>query len=543
MRFSSYRLIRRNDCLSKGRYNLNKQGGDDMAEREVKVIQPTIGIIKEQRLQRAAAYCRVSTDSDDQANSFSAQLKYYTEYINMNPKLEFVDIYADEGITGTCINKRDEFKRMMKDASNGRIDRLFVKSVSRFARNSLECIESIRLLKSFGVTVLFENDNIDTNTMNSELILYVKSAFAQSEALAGSKRLTTAYRMKMENGSFITYNAPFGYKLDKENHLLIVPEEVETVKLIYDLYLSGMGTERIAEYLNVNSISKRERVWNVSAIRYILTNEKYIGDSLLQKTYTPQMLPLRNIPNKGELDKYYVTNTHEAIIDKEVFELVQQRMKQNTNNNKSASVKHFFTGMIECGECGWTYKRKKQNDVVYWVCSRKKNAGYSCNGKSIREDEIYSAFIYVYNKLRCFEQEIIDKTLHQLLTLREKVSINNREISQIDIELSKLCEKINSYAQLHTKGVIDEISYLERTSELKYKTTELRNKRSKLLSMNDDGIVDRFKNLKEILSEYPKTILEFDKQLFTAIIDKIKVGSDNRLIFRVKGNIELEYRR
>ena len=169
-----------------------------MEERIVKVIQPTVAQINAERKQRAAAYCRVSTDSEDQANSFAAQLKYYTEFIKDNPNMDFVDIYADEGITGTCISKRDEFQRMMRDAAKGKIDRIYTKSVSRFARNSLECIEAIRKLANCGVSVLFENDSIDTQSMNSELILYVKSAFAQSEALAGSKRVSTAFRMKME---------------------------------------------------------------------------------------------------------------------------------------------------------------------------------------------------------------------------------------------------------------------------------------------------------------------------------------------------------
>ncbi len=209
-----------------------------MAERTVKVIEPTIGNLNQSKIIKAAAYCRVSTNSEDQVNSFSAQLKYYTEYISSNPRMELVDIYADEGITGTCVSKRDEFKRMMRDASNGKLDRIFVKSVSRFARNSLECLEAIRILKSHGVTVIFENDNIDTETMNSELILYVKSAFAQSEALSGSKRVSTAIRMKMENGEFITYNSPYGYKLDKECHLLIVPDEAEVIRRIFELYLS-----------------------------------------------------------------------------------------------------------------------------------------------------------------------------------------------------------------------------------------------------------------------------------------------------------------
>lgn len=511
-----------------------------MAERVVKIIKPTIANINQEKRQRVAAYCRVSTDSEDQTNSFSAQLRYYSDFIKSNAEMEFVDIYADEGITGTCINKRDEFKRMMIDASNGKLDRIFVKSVSRFARNSLECLESIRTLNSFGVTVLFENDNIDTKTMNSELILYVKSAFAQSEALAGSKRVATAIRMKMENGEFITCNAPYGYKLDKECHLSVIPEEAEIIKRIFKLYLSGNGIGKIVAILNGERIPNASGKWSVPGIRYILTNEKYIGDSLLQKTYTPQMLPLRNVPNKGELDRYYVANSHEGIVSKEDFELVQIRMKQVTTERK-APQKHFFTGLIECKECGWSYKRKVQNDIVYWVCSQKTMAGRSCGGKNISEEALKNAFVLMYNKLRRFEKVILDKTLSQLLNLRKKVSGQNNEILQIDAEIANFCNKNNTYTELHAKGIIDDVSYLERTSELKYKITELRGKRVKFLNADEDErLIEDLKVLKETLDEYPKVILRFDNSLFSAIVDKVVVGSEKTVIFKLKGGLHLE---
>lgn len=510
-----------------------------MAERIVKVIQPTTAQIEQQKKQRVGAYCRVSTDSDDQANSFSAQLKYYSDYIKTNPDLEFVDIYADEGITGTCINKRDEFKRMMKDAYNGKLDRIFVKSVSRFARNSLECIEAIRNLNSLGVTVMFENDNIDTKTMNSELILYVKSAFAQSEALAGSKRVSTAVRMKMENGEFVTYNAPFGYKLDKKKYLVVIPEEAEIIKRIFDLYLSGYGVGRIVKTLNEEGVKGPSGKWTIAGINYILTNEKYIGDSLLQKTYTPQMLPLRNVPNKGELDKYYITNSHQGIISREIFELVKNRMKQVTCERKPAQ-KHFFTGMIICEDCGWAYKRKIQNDIVYWVCSRKNMAGHSCSGKNVTEEEIKKSFVLMYNKLRRFEKEVIDKTLSQLLNLREKVAGQNNEISIIDTEIASLCNKNNTYTELHVKGIIDDVSYVERTSELKYKISELRNKRIKLLNINEDEqLIENIRILKETLEESSVVILDFDYSLFTSIVEKVIVSNNDIVIFVLKGGLHL----
>ena len=511
-----------------------------MTRKNVKVIQPTKRQSDYNKKIKAAAYCRVSTDSKDQLNSFSAQLKYYSEYIQANSELELVDIYADEGITGTCTNKRDEFKRMMKDASLGKLDRIFVKSVSRFARNSLECIESIRILDSFGVSVMFENDNIDTKAMNSELILYVKSAFAQSEALACSKRVSTSIRMKMEKGDYITCNAPYGYKLDNKCHLIIVPEEAKVVERIFNLYLSGCGICKIAEILNAEEIPNISGKWSASGIRYILLNEKYIGDSLLQKTYTPALLPLKNIPNKGELDKYYVYNSHECIISRDTFECVKIRMSQMKIDRK-APQKYLFTGMIECEQCGWAYKRKVQNDIVYWVCPKKKTAGHSCESINVSEDDLKKAFVLMYNKLRRFEEEILDKTINQFIYLREKIARKNNEISQMDIEIADLCYKNNMYSEFHIQGIVDEVSYIERTSELKSRIKELRDKRIKLLYESDEEhYIENLRILKETLEESPKVILAFDNLLFCSIVDKITVGKNKVLTFRLKGGLSLE---
>ena len=286
--------------------------------REIKVIKPTLGANAERKI-RVAAYCRVSTDSADQINSFMAQMRYYSDYIRSHDNMTFVDIYADEGITGTCINKRDEFKRMLKDCKNRKIDRVLVKSVQRFARNSLECIESVRVLAECGVSVYFESDNIDTKNMNSEMILYIKSAFAQGESLSASKRMSTSFRMKMEDGSFVTTSAPYGYRLVGKQ-LIVCQEEAEIVKQIFAWYLAGRGMNTIAATLNETESSQK---WAVCHIRYILSNEKYIGDMLMQKTYTPEILPLRNRRNRGERAKYYAEGTHEAIITKEIFEAAQ----------------------------------------------------------------------------------------------------------------------------------------------------------------------------------------------------------------------------
>ena len=321
-------------------------------EKQVQIIRPLAEYSDNARIQRVAAYCRVSTDSDDQVNSFLNQVRYYTDFIRTNDKMELVDIYADEGITGTSLNKREDFKRMLNDARLGKIDRIYVKSVQRFARNSLECLESVRKLAEYGASVYFENDRIDTRSMSSEMILYIKSAFAQNDSLNFSKRMAMSYRMKMEEGNFITYCAPYGYRLENGS-LVIVEKEAVIVVRIFDMYLAGKGMGQIAAILNREGVYSREGKWNTTHIRYILSNEKYIGDALLQKTYTPEILPLRNRKNNGEKDKFYVTNSHPAIISREVFEAVQQRLKEREQYApKKPKQQYLLSRMIYCNECG-----------------------------------------------------------------------------------------------------------------------------------------------------------------------------------------------
>ena len=300
--------------------------------KEVKVIKSTKNKKDEERL-RVAAYCRVSSDAKDQLNSFFAQVKYYNDYIREHEDMVLVDIYADEGITGTEIQKRDDFKRMLKDAKNGKIDRILVKSVTRFARNSLECIETVRMLKSNGVSVFFENDNIDTECMNSEMILYIKSAFAQGEAMSASKRMQTSVRMRMADGTYVASSVPFGYRL-VNNELEIVPEEADIVREMFRMYLSGEGTNMIAR-----KFTERGRPMSESSVKYILSNERYVGDCLMQKNYTPEILPLRQKPNKGELPKYLYTNSHKPLIKREEFEAVALLRKQREENRYKGKSK------------------------------------------------------------------------------------------------------------------------------------------------------------------------------------------------------------
>lgn len=509
----------------------------ELKPRKVKVIRALSDA--ENKKLRVAAYCRVSTDSEDQVNSFIAQVKYYNDFIRLSDTMELVDIYADEGITGTSTEKRDEFNRMIRDCKLGKIDRVFVKSVSRFARNSLECIENIRLLKSYGTNVLFENDGLDTSNMNSEMILYIKSAFAQSESLSGSKRVSTAIRMRMETGKFVTTTAPYGYRLE-DKKLVIYPAEAETVRRIFDMYLHGYGISKIILALKE---SNPERIWTKEHIRYILRNEKYVGDSLYQKSFTPSVFPLKNIRNRGEVDQYYVSDTHGAIIDKETFEKVKIMLDKNLEKYEAiaAPKKRNYTGVLFCSDCGWAYKPKHPKDIRRWVCSQSGNAGRSCNSTPITESDLEKTFISFYNRLKQHENIIIHKTLSQLTDLKRRITVGSDGITAIDREIAALSDENSMYVRFYQQEMMDEVTYREQTGTINKRISELRSRRQKLLREDEDeACIDVLRKMKEDLEAMPDALLWFDSEIFNKLISRVFVQSKTTLVFELKCGIRLK---
>ncbi len=508
------------------------------ATKQVKIINPTKKIVD---LIRVAAYCRVSTDSQDQVNSFFAQVRYYTDYIRSNERMTLVDIYADEGITGTSVEKRDEFKRMMKDAKNRRIDRVVVKSVTRFARNSLECLEAIRVLKAYGASVYFENDHIDTSLMNSEMILYIKSAFAQNEAMSASKRMATSNRMRMEDGTFISPNVPYGYRLEN-GVMVIVEEEAARIRKVFDLYLSGMGANNIVK--EMRRTEQGSMHWTISSIKYMLTNEKYVGDMLMQKYYTPQILPLRSRPNKGELPMYYAENTHEPIISREVFEAVKKvKSERNKNYPNMHTEKQFMQGKLRCRCCNRAYKKRMlQSGDLSWICANKGTVdATNCKSLIYTDFEIKSAFVKMYNTLQQNEKVIVDETIAQLNALKLKVNAGNNEIAEIDDEIASVAEQNSAYSELYASGVIDEVTYVGKTDKYKNRITELRNRRLKLINEDDDEMcIEKLRELKRFLADSLESIAEMDENIFTRIVDVIYAEADGALTFRLKCELELK---
>lgn len=504
-------------------------------EREIRVIK---AMKTEDKKLRIAAYCRVSSDSKDQVNSFLTQIKYYHQLIKNTENAILVDIYADEGISGTMLNKREEMKRLIKDCQNKKIDRVYVKSITRFARNSVECIQTIRLLKENGVSIYFENDNIDTQYMNSEMLIYIKSSFAQEEAIAASKRMRMSVKMRLENGTYKNSNYPYGYqKVDDE--IKINESEEKIIKQIYQLYLSGYGYAKIVKYLQENYPNTK---WIQSHIEYILKNEKYIGDSLFQKTYYIGEIPFRKKINQGEKTKYYFHNTHQAIIEKDIFQKVQELREQKRKiHYKISNDKHnyLFNRIIKCGECGNRYKAKKTKEELHWYCSKKGLSKKNCNTPIVTTTKIKKDFIHLFNKLKQNQKIVIDDTIELYQKVNKKLERKKKEIALIEEELVMISKQNAEYIEMFNMGVIDEITYYQKNNQIKKKILELKKKKESLvLEEESEEFIHLLKKIKSILNNYPQYMTIFDKKVFSEMIEKIIVTED-KINFILKGGLEL----
>lgn len=289
---------------------------------------------------RVAAYARVSSDSEDQINSYIAQVDFYTRFISTHEGWEMVDIYADEGLTGMEASHRDEFNRMIADCRDGKIDRILVKSISRFARNQADYILNMRELLRLGVTIHFEKENVDTGKMTSEQVADIYGAFAQMETTSHSQNMRVSNRMRMEKGLFIPPTAPYGYRLVNKE-LVVVPEEAEIVRHIYRAFLSGQGHADIAKELTRLGIERNSDsgIWHSWTIRYILTNITYTGDQIWQKSYATDVLPFKQVRNRGQKPKYFAEDCCPAIISKDDFNLAQELAQKKLEARKPLDTK------------------------------------------------------------------------------------------------------------------------------------------------------------------------------------------------------------
>ena len=506
----------------------------------ITVINP-IKIDRQEDKIRVAAYCRVSTDSEDQLNSYMAQLLYYENFLSESETERFVSVYADEGITGTRMDKREEFQRMLKDCRRGKIDRIIVKSISRFARNTKDCLSVLRELKELGISVMFEKENIDTANITDEIMVTVMGGLAQEESASISNNVRWGIRSKMRNGTVKFHSSPFGYDL-YNGDLVINQREAEIVKSIFKMFLSGMGYASICGVLNENKIKKDEKntKWFPASIQYILTNEKYIGDSLWQKNYNTSM-PYRKVRNKGELEKYYINNTHEAIVLREDFEKVQKLIEQRKHPNKNLINNYPLSKKIYCGKCGSLFKRRYINKKSYWVCREHYYNAENCQIKQIPEQAFYTAFTAMYNKLKANYSVIFTPMLTQLQELKNKKYGDNNQYIEINKETAQLREHMHVLARLKTKGFLDESKYVEQVTEINARIEKLSRELRKIVRSDDeDEMIEQIKEIASIIENGTDLMTEFDDVMFESLVDKIIVRNREEFEFNLVGGLKFK---
>ena len=507
---------------------------------EVRVIPP---VAERAHKLRVAAYTRVSSDSADQLNSFASQVEYYTNYIQSKDEWEFAGLYADEAVTGTSAEKRSDFQRLIQDCRAGKIDRILVKSISRFARNTLDCIQTVRELKMLGVAIEFEKEHIDTSKMGSELILSMLSAAAQEESLSISKNLKWSYQKRLNSSNFITCSAPLGYFL-KDNQLIPDPKEVPIVQYILNSYLSGKSTTEIARTLNeAENRTKRNARWHHGMIRYILTNEKYVGDSLFQKSYTPETLPLVRAKNDGQLTQYYIKNSHPAIIDRKKFEQVQRLItqKKDQHGTKTEIQKFPLSGILKCGLCGSAFHRHQDQGKNRWYCYQHRKSKNLCPMGIIQQKEIYQAFLTLYNKL-ANNPEILRDMLSDLHVLQDKVYFSNPDNLELNRQIGELVRQNHSLARLQTKGCIDSALYIEKCNLNNQKIEALRKKlKHDQASDRIRQLIDKTELILELLKD-KKPLLEFEESILKAMVQTIVVFP-NTICFRLVNGLKLKEKR
>lgn len=489
---------------------------------------------------RLAAYCRVSSDSSDQLHSFAAQIKYYSEYCKRHPEYKFVDIYADEGITGTSMEKRDDFRRMLRDCKKGLIDRIIVKSMSRFARNTEEMLTALRALEQMEVSVYFEEQGLDTKSMNSEMFATFPGMVAQQESVSISQNMRWSYKKRMESGEFNCCAPAYGF--DLINGKLVINEtEAAVIRRIFDLYLQGIGMQTIANILNDEGVRRqygREK-WHHTTVNYVLNNERYKGDALLQKQITTQTLPFKKQRNHGEQPMYYVENSNPAIVSRETYEAVQALIKNRQPSCKRKAKNYPLTRTLLCPDCGHTFRRQVVNGTAYWLCAAKATNKTDCVWRRVKEDEVYAAFNLMIRKVQANREYLLGTLIRQLEELQYRTTGSQQRIKEIDREIADLTAQNLVLSRLHGKGVLNAADYTAQSDVLENKITELRiERRAKITDSDENEMLEELKMLNDILKEVEIGI-DFDAELFEQTVDSITVDSNELLTFHLAGGISL----
>jgi len=506
---------------------------------------------------RVCAYCRVSSNSNEQMESFETQVAYYTEYINSRPEWEFVKVYADGGISGTGREQRTEFNRMLKDCQNGKIDLIVTKSISRFARNTADCLEAVRFLKSLGVAVYFERENINTMDAESELILSVLSSIAQEESRNISENIRWSVQKRFRQGKvMVTAKRFLGYDVGKSGELVVNPAEAEVLKRIFKEYIAGKSIRDIKRGLEADGIKTVTGLdkWPEATLRGVLTNEKYYGDAILQKTYTADYLTHKKKRNRGEVPLYHVKGNHEPIVPKEEFDLVQKIMAERAakygnlpENREKYAKQYVFSGKVTCGNCGAAFKRRTWNSKsrakqIVWQCSTYVKMGKTaCSMKALDDVTLKNVFLRVFNRLY-INKEAILKPFMENVQKALLDGLKSEPVKAIDARLEDITEQMKRLIRLQIKENIAPDVFQSEYGKLKLELDKLREERNSIGWMDGrrEEILKRTQKLYEYLQGMEDMLTEFDDDIFKVLAERILVISPTHLKFELKNGLVLE---
>ena len=508
---------------------------------------------------RVAAYCRVSTDDEEQLNSYEAQIAYYTEFIAKNPKWKFAGVYADEGITGTSTSKRKNFLRLMNDCERGKIDLILTKSISRFARNTVDSLSWVRKLRAMNIGVYFEEQAIDSLKAENEMLIGLFSVIAQAESENISANVRWGVQQKMKSGTYRSNFQCFGYKKGTDGVPKIVPEQAEVVREIYDRFLDGLSLDQIQQHLqSMQAVSMNGGTsWNKKTIDSILKNEKYAGDLLLQKTFIADPISKKTKKNRGELPKYLVSNNHPAIIPREKFNAVQMEIARRGSKHKRSgktkteqgkySGKYALSELLICGECGSHFKRngKKNPDgtyTYYWRCiNRSENGRKACSCGGLEEKKLQKTICECLNEMFTRRDETV-RLLRE--NLRFAVSDNDvdSDVYQMERQIVALQEEAESWMHMVSTTTGDTEKYYELIQINFDRVRDLRQQIefARCRAQTDAAVNDEVNRLTQLFDSENVSFEEFDDVIIRRLVECIRVMAKDRVILTTKGELQIE---
>lgn len=513
------------------------------------------------RQLRAAAYCRVSTDQEEQLTSYEAQVAYYTDKIMSNHEWTLAGIFADEGITGTSVKKRTNFLRMIRLCRKGKIDIILTKSISRFARNTVDCLNYIRELKELGIAVIFENENINTMKADTEIIITMLAGFAQAQSESISQNVRWGKRQAFKSGKVsFQYSRIYGYERGENDKPRVVPEQAAVVRRIFQSYLAGSSVPDIKRMLEAEGIAAAggKPQWSVSALQYMLRNEKYCGDALLQKTFVENCISKKTRKNNGELPKYLVQNHHEAIIDRTLFEKVQAEIARRAGKRKVSdktsktgqskySGRYALTELLICGNCGTPYKRvtwsKRGKKKIVWRCISRLDYGtkYCKSSPTVDEERLQAAVLKAINTMMSNRERLIGILKTNLeITLSEKSSGATNPYA-IENRIRELQDSMMELVVVAAKAGNAE-SYEDKFKEISEEIKSLQKKLEQYQAEQNgpDELARQIDDICKALEDAPFEITEYSNNIVRQFIDTIKVVNEDKLLFIFKGGITME---